>query len=312
MVKKIIFSVFTLLIGCSVWADPYPSVLNITYVKAPFNIQNMVMKDQKLLEKEFEKEGIQINWIPIKAGLNQVRGMAAKEIDMVAAMNTSTLLIANSVGNSIVIVGGVARPDATFGIVSEAGRVQSLSELKGKTIVGPKGTVLHHLLVLALKKSDLSINDINFVSMNLPSALTTLLAGKADAALVAANGLLVAKEQGFRVLTTAEGLLSTNLVLAAREDFADKYPDVVNRVAKVNNEALLWAQSHRQDAIRLGAREHKISEEQAELLYQWSGFYSNLEQKDIEAMQESQAFLIQEKMMRQPVNINQLIRTEVF
>ena len=312
MVKKIIFSVFTLLIGCSVWADPYPSVLNITYVKAPFNIQNMVMKDQKLLEKEFEKEGIQINWIPIKAGLNQVRGMAAKEIDMVAAMNTSTLLIANSVGNSIVIVGGVARPDATFGIVSEAGRVQSLSELKGKTIVGPKGTVLHHLLVLALKKSDLDIDDINFVSMNLPSALTTLLAGKADAALVAANGLLVAKEQGFRVLTTAEGLLSTNLVLAAREDFADKYPDVVNRVAKVNNEALLWAQSHRQDAIRLGAREHKISEEQAELLYKWSGFYSNLEQKDIEAMQESQAFLIQEKMMRQPVNINQLIRTEVF
>lgn len=88
MMKKL-FSIlflglFSLVAQCQTW----PQQLNITYVKAPFNIQNIVMKNQGLLEKEFAKEGIKINWIPIKAGLNQVRGMAAGEIDMVAAMNT--------------------------------------------------------------------------------------------------------------------------------------------------------------------------------------------------------------------------------
>ena len=36
-------------------AQSMPKEINIAYVKAPFNLQNMVMKDQKLLEKAFEK-----------------------------------------------------------------------------------------------------------------------------------------------------------------------------------------------------------------------------------------------------------------
>ena len=72
--------------------------------------------------------------------------MAAGEIDMVAAMNTTTLMIANSVGNRIVIVGGVAHPDETFAVVAKPNIAKEISDLKGKTIVGPKGTVLHYLL----------------------------------------------------------------------------------------------------------------------------------------------------------------------
>ena len=155
MMKKLFsllfLGLFSLVAQCQTW----PQQLNITYVKAPFNIQNIVMKSQGLLEKEFAEEGIKINWIPIKAGLNQVRGMAAGEIDMVAAMNTSTLLIANSAGNRIVIVDGVAHPDDTFAIVAKP-EVKNIVDLKGRQIVGPKGTVLHHLLSAALKNSKVS------------------------------------------------------------------------------------------------------------------------------------------------------------
>ena len=311
MFKKVLSIISFMLFSASALATQYPEVLNITYVKAPFNIQNMVMKNHQLLEKEFQKEGIKINWIPIKAGLNQVRGMAAGEIDMVAAMNTTTLMIANSVGNRIVIVGGVAHPDETFAVVAMPNIAKDISDFKGKTIVGPKGTVLHHLLTLALDKSQLKMSDVHFVSMNLPSSLTTLLAGKADAALVAAGGLLKAQEHGFKTLVSAKGMLSTNLVLAARGTFADQYPEVVERVAKVNKQALIWAQQNRQQAVALGAKEHKISEKEANALYDWSAFYSDLTQKDIQAMKDSQAFLLQEKMMSQPVVVESLIKTTV-
>ena len=36
--------------------------LNISYVKPPFVLQLLVMKDHKLLEKEFQADGIKINW----------------------------------------------------------------------------------------------------------------------------------------------------------------------------------------------------------------------------------------------------------
>lgn len=293
---------FSLVAQCQTW----PQQLNITYVKAPFNIQNIVMKNQGLLEKEFAKEGIKINWIPIKAGLNQVRGMAAGEIDMVAAMNTSTLLIANSVGNRIVIVDGVAHPDDTFAIMAKP-EVKNIVDLKGRQVVGPKGTVLHHLLSAALKSSGIEMKDVKWVSMNLPASLTTLLGGRADAALLAAGGILVSEKAGFHVLAKAKGLIETNLVLAARGDFAKEYPDVVRRVAKVNREALQWALTNKSQAIALGAKELQLSKEDAAKLFEWSHFYSDLTQKDIDALQNSQRFLLEQKMMNRSVDINTLI-----
>ena len=293
---------FSMVAQCQTW----PQQLNITYVKAPFNIQNIVMKSQGLLEKEFAEEGIKINWIPIKAGLNQVRGMAAGEIDMVAAMNTSTLLIANSAGNRIVIVDGVAHPDDTFAIVAKP-EVKNIVDLKGRQIVGPKGTVLHHLLSAALKSSGVEMKDVNWVSMNLPASLTTLLGGRADAALLAAGGILAAEKAGFHALVKAKGLIETNLVLAARGDFAKEYPDVVRRVAKVNRQALQWALSNKSQAIALGAKELQLSKEDAAKLFEWSHFYSDLTQKDIDALQNSQRFLLEQKMMNRSVDINTLI-----
>lgn len=306
MMKKLFsllfLGLFSLVAQCQTW----PQQLNITYVKAPFNIQNIVMKSQGLLEKEFAEEGIKINWIPIKAGLNQVRGMAAGEIDMVAAMNTSTLLIANSAGNRIVIVDGVAHPDDTFAIVAKP-EVKNIVDLKGRQIVGPKGTVLHHLLSAALKSSGVEMKDVNWVSMNLPASLTTLLGGRADAALLAAGGILAAEKAGFHALVKAKGLIETNLVLAARGDFAKKYPDIVRRVAKVNRQALQWALSNKSQAIALGAKELQLSKEDAAKLFDWSHFYSDITQKDVDALQNSQRFLLEQKMMNRSVDINTLI-----
>ena len=306
MMKKLFsllfLGLFSLVAQCQTW----PQQLNITYVKAPFNIQNIVMKSQGLLEKEFAEEGIKINWIPIKAGLNQVRGMAAGEIDMVAAMNTSTLLIANSAGNRIVIVDGVAHPDDTFAIMAKP-EVKNIVDLKGRQIVGPKGTVLHHLLSAALKSSGVEMKDVNWVSMNLPASLTTLLGGRADAALLAAGGILAAEKAGFHALVKAKGLIETNLVLAARGDFAKEYPDIVRRVAKVNREALQWALTNKPQAIALGAKELQLSKEDAAKLFEWSHFYSDLTQKDIDALQNSQRFLLEQKMMNRSVDINTLI-----
>ncbi len=306
MMKKLFsllfLGLFSLVAQCQTW----PQQLNITYVKAPFNIQNIVMKSQGLLEKEFVKEGIKINWIPIKAGLNQVRGMAAGEIDMVAAMNTSTLLIANSACNRIVIVDGVAHPDDTFAIVAKP-EVKNIVDLKGRQIVGPKGTVLHHLLSAALKSSGIEMKDVKWVSMNLPASLTTLLGGRADAALLAAGGILAAEKAGFHALVKAKGLIETNLVLAARGDFAKEYPDIVRRVAKVNRQALQWALSNKSQAIALGAKELQLSKEDAAKLFDWSHFYSDITQKDVDALQNSQRFLLEQKMMNRSVDINTLI-----
>ena len=181
-----------------------PKVINIAYVKAPFNIQNMVMKDQQLLEKAFEKHGTKIVWHTISSGAKQTQAMAAGSLDVSAVMNTASLLAANGAGNKVVIVNGVAHPADVFAIVGKKGQKLSVKDLKGKKIAGPRGTVLHQTLVAALVKEGMTAKDVQFVSMDQPSAMSALMAGHVDAALLAASAVVKAQNQGCEVITTAK------------------------------------------------------------------------------------------------------------
>ena len=162
------------------------------------------------------------------------------------------------------------------------------------------------MLLASLVQSGMTMKDIDFVSMNLPASLTTLLSGRADAALVAAGGVLRAQAEGYQPIVKAKGVIGTNLVLAARADFAQQYPHLVDRVAKVNRQALAWALAHRDEAVALGAKEHHISLEEAQKLFDWSKFYADLTADDVKSLEDSQAFLLSEKMMTRPVDVKSL------
>lgn len=307
---KFIASAFiagTVAMSAAVAAD-LPKEINIVYVKAPFNLQNIVMKEKGMLEQAFEKDGVKVNWKTITSGSKQTQAMAGGVIDISAVMNTSSLLMANGAGNKVLIATGVAHPADTFAIVGKPGANFSVKDdLKGKKIAGPKGTVLHQLLVAALAKDGMSIKDVEFISMDQPSALSALLAGHIDGALLAASGVIKAEKLGSKVITTAKDLVNVNLVTTVREDFAKKYPEALDVVVKVQRDALAWIEKHPAEALALGAKEHGIDIEEAKKLASWSNYYNTLTQKDIKGLEDDQNFLINNKMMENRVDVKSLV-----
>lgn len=296
-----------LLLAFSASAFCAPNEINIAYVKAPFNLQNMVMKKNQMLEQEFKKDGIQINWHNITSGAKQNQAMGSGSLDVSATMNTASLLMANSAGNPTRIATGVAHPTKVFAIVGKKGSEMKIEDLKGKTIVGPKGTVLHQTLVAALKQKGMTIKDVNFVSMDIPKSLTALMAGKVDAALLAGSAVIKANAAGAKTITTAEGLVRPNLVLAVGGKFAENNPDIVKRIVKVNREALAWINQNKQKALEIGAQEHGISLQEAQTLADWSQYYDTLDPKDIDQLEEDQDFLMQNGMMVKKVDVKKLL-----
>ncbi|HBN74051.1 MAG TPA: aliphatic sulfonate ABC transporter, partial [Sutterella sp.] len=144
--------------------------LNICYVKSPFNLQNIVMKENRMLENEFAGSDVKVIWHEINSGAKQAQALAAGALDVSAVMNTASLLLAVGVGNDLVITTGAAHPDHVFALVGKKGADFSVKDLKGKTIAGPRGTVLHQMLVAALKKEGMTMQDVKFVSMDPPKA----------------------------------------------------------------------------------------------------------------------------------------------
>lgn len=101
---------------------------------------------------------------------------------------------------------------------------RAVADLKGKTVAGPKGTVLHQLLAAALAREGMSVQQVNFVQMDLPQAFAAVQSGKADAALLAANFVLNAQKDGAHVLARATGLLTPLLTMTASEKFLKAHP----------------------------------------------------------------------------------------
>lgn len=163
--------------------------LNISYVKPPFVLQLLVMKDHKLLEKEFRADGIKINWHNMGTSPQAARAMGSGSLDIAGNMNTAALLMLNSEGLPVRVVTGTAHPTSNFAIVSKPGTELSVRDLKGKQVVGPKGTFLHQLLAAALEKEGMKESDVQFINTGIPKALSTILAGHTDAALVASSAL---------------------------------------------------------------------------------------------------------------------------
>lgn len=288
------------------WAD-MPKEVNIAYVKSPFNIQNMVIKDQQLLEKAFAKHGTKVVWHTISSGAKQTQAMAAGSLDVSAVMNTASLLAANGADNKVVVVNGVAHPADVFTIVGKKGKKMSVKDLKGKKVAGPRGTVLHQLLVAALVKEGMSVKDVEFVPMDIPSAMSALLAGHVDAALLAASAVIKAEQQGCQVITTAKDLVNVNLVMTASAEFAKKHPEAVALIQKVQRDSLKWVKTNWNQAMALGAKEHGISLEDAKKLAAWSNYYDTLTEADVKGLALDQDFLFDNDMMRKKINVKSII-----
>ena len=75
-------------------AAQFPESISITYVKAPFNLQNIVMKERGMLEEAFKNENVKIDWRVIQLDAEQGQAMASGDLDFSAVMNTASLLMA--------------------------------------------------------------------------------------------------------------------------------------------------------------------------------------------------------------------------
>jgi NitT/TauT family transport system substrate-binding protein/sulfonate transport system substrate-binding protein len=272
--------------------------LNVSYVKAPFNLQIMVMRSQQMLEKEFAPDGVEVVWREITSGAQQAEAMAAGSLDIASVINTTSVLLANAGGNHVKIIGGVSRPSKTFAILAGKNGPATVAELKGKTVAGPKGTVLHQMLLAALSKEGLKASDVKFVNMRLPQARTAMLAGSVDAALLAASLVIKSEEAGAHVIVTADGLVTPKLVSAASETFASEYPDVVARYEKVFRKAMDFILQNPARAVEIGAKEHGVSVEDGQILADWAAFTDHLAASDIKSMRDDLNFLQQNDMLK--------------
>ena len=236
-------------------AQAAPAEIRVDW--ATYNPLSLVLKEQKLLEKEFEADKIAIRWV-FSAGSNKaLEFLNAGSLDIGSTAGAAAL-IGKINGNPIKAVGIFSRPEWTALVTRADSGITKVADLKGRTVAVTRGTDPHIFLVRSLDGAGLTERDVKLVLLQHADGKTALLRKDVDAWAGLDPIMAQAEVEEGAKLFFRKAEDNTWGVIDTREEFAAQNPDLVKRVLKVYEEARQWALKNPAELRKLLVAETKL------------------------------------------------------
>ncbi len=219
------------------FASAQPKEIRIDW--ATYNPVSLVLKDQKLLEKEFEKDGISIRWVQSAGSNKALEFLNAGSLDFGSTAGAAAL-IGKINGNPIKSVYVYSRPEWTA-LVTKNDAIKTVADLKGKRIAVTRGTDPHIFLVRALAEAKLTEKDVKLVLLQHADGRLALERGDVEAWAGLDPIMAAAEVESGAKLFFRKPEANTWGVLNVREEFAAANPEIVKRVLATYEKARQWS-----------------------------------------------------------------------
>lgn len=237
-----------------------PEVVNIGTQQMP--------DDEKLaIEKGFFEEelGVKVNIIEFQAG--EIRNaMVAENIDFaLLGSSSATIGIANGMDVELIWIHEILG-DAERLVAKNGSNINTIQDLKGKSVATPFATTTHYSLLKALELNGISEKDITLYDMQMPDVYAAWQRGDIDAAYAWEPTLSNLLKDGKTIISSkdlaAKGVFTSNVEIV-RKEFAEKYPDIVTKYIKALNKAVNLYNQDQAEAVKTIAKGLNITEEEA-------------------------------------------------
>ena len=163
--------------------------------------------------------------------------------------------------------------------------IKTIADLKGKKVATPFGSTAHFSLESILQQEKISQNDLTILDLQPPVIVAAWQRGDIDAAYLWQPNLGKLLKDGGTVLISSADLAQKGVVTAdvgvVRQEFAQKYPDVVKQYVEVLNQGVKTYRSDPDAAIKALATELNITPEETKSATNELIWLDSTEQKDI-------------------------------
>jgi len=213
---------------------------------ATYNPVSLVLKDKRLLEQEFERDGIAIRWVQTLGSNKALEFLNAGSLDFGSTAG-SAALVSRINGNPIKAIYVYSRPEWTALVTRKDSAIATVADLKGKRVAVTRGTDPHIFLVRALLAEKLTEKDITPVLLQHPDGKTALIRGDVDAWAGLDPMMAQAELEDGARLFYRKPEANTWGILNAREDFLKDHPDLIRRVLAVYEKARRYSLANYDD-----------------------------------------------------------------
>ena len=280
-----------------------PKELKITYVKSPLNIPSIIDKNLQTVSKEFAKTDTKVSFPEINSGAKQTEALAAGSLDICSALGGTSAILAASNGVDLKIVGIYSRAPKAFNIMAKDPSIKTAADLAGKKVAGPKGTILHQILIAALAKDGLKPDAVELLSMDIPPSVNAMLNGNVDAALVAGSDVLRAQKAGAHIITSGEGLVDATIVIAVRGDLVKNNPDIIKRYLAAHKENIAYLAKEQSKAYDFTAQATGLTPDDVAVMAPWYDFDPEIKTADIKDLNDTQDFLLATGLQKNKIDL---------
>jgi sulfonate transport system substrate-binding protein len=286
----------------------------VTYVTAPLNVPSITEREigafADAFADAFGDAGVDVTYSELTTGPEQTAALASGDIQFLFAVGATSVILSAANGADIAIVDMYSRSPEAFMLVSGADGPTSPADLVGKTVAGPKGTILHELLLAYLASGGYTADDVNFVDMGIPDAQAALAGGSVDVALLAGPAAYTMLTDGYQKVTDGNGLVGATIVVATTREFAEANPSLVRTFREAHQSVLDYMDANPDEVVGMAAAETGLSEAAVRDMVGMYDFSAGITEADIAAMSATVDFMVANGMIEEPVDVESLILPE--
>ncbi|ATV43251.1 ABC transporter substrate-binding protein [Pectobacterium brasiliense] len=207
------------------------------FIRGPLGLAHI----RQQLEKEFEPQGIKIQWSFFKgAGPAVNEALANKQLDVVYLGDLAAIIGRSGSLPTRVLVG--SRGSNSYLAATPESGIQRIEDLRGKRIAVYKGTADQLSFERAIKSVGLNERDVRVINLDWTAGKAALAARRVDAVWGGVS-LLALRKQGINIVTTSRALgwpNTTQAAVLATQDFIDRYPGTTQQLVNVLVDNAQW------------------------------------------------------------------------
>lgn len=277
-----------------------------TYVESPLNVPSIVEKTDSYFATAYGAKGLDVEYADLTSGADQTAALASGDVQILNAVGGTSVILSAANGADIKIISMYSTSPKAFRLFTKDEAITSPEDLRGKTIAGPKGTILHELLVAYLATGGMTLDDVDFVEMGIPEGMAALDGGSVDAALLAGPVAYKAEKAGMHMVTDGEGLVDATIVTATSQQFYDENPELVELFVEVQNSILDFIESSHDEAMAMAVEATGLEPAAVEDMYKLYDFHSEITDADLEGLQKTADFMLASGLIENAVDVKTL------
>ncbi|KAA0017492.1 aliphatic sulfonate ABC transporter substrate-binding protein [Salinicola corii] len=212
-----------------------------------------LIRDSGVLDDRLAQQGVDIRWHEFTSGLPMLEALNLGDLDLSADVADTVPIFAQAANVDLTFYATEApSPAGQAMIVHADSSIDSVADLKGKRVTVTRGAGNHYLLLAALNRAGLTLDDVQVSYLTPSDARAAFVQKNVDAWIAWEPYLSTARAQDDTrtIVDGSDGLANYTRFYLAATPYAESHPEVVGTVYRTLKEAGDWVRAHRHEAAQ--------------------------------------------------------------